>query len=216
MPMTDRLCVSNMAVECGAKAGIFPSDGITKAYLESRGRAGDFKPLAGDPDAEVEREFEYDLGQIEPMISRPHFVDNTAKVSEMEPIKVNQVHIGTCTNGRIEDFRLAAAMLKGKRIASGIRLLVTPGSRGILKEGMADGTFQTLIDAGALVNAPGCGPCVGVHAGVLADGDVCVSTQNRNFQGRMGNPEGGIYLSSTPTAVACALTGKITDPREFL
>ncbi|MFW5798378.1 MAG: 3-isopropylmalate dehydratase large subunit [Planctomycetota bacterium] len=216
MPMCERLSISNMAVECGAKAGIFPSDDITRQYLERMGRGGDYTPLAGDPDAEVEKSFEYDLGDIEPQIACPHFVDNVKPVCEMEPIHVDQVAIGTCTNGRIEDFRLVAKMMKGKKVAEGTRLIVTPGSRAILTEGMADGTFATLVEAGAAMNMPGCGSCVGVHAGILADDEVCVATQNRNFQGRMGNPNAGIYLTSPLTAAACALTGKVTDPREFM
>ncbi len=137
-------------------------------------------------------------------------------VGDVDPVHVDQVFLGTCTNGRIEDFHDALAVLKGRKVADGTRLLVTPGSRGVLLEGMADGTFQALVEAGAVVTGPGCGACVGVHAGILGDNEVCVSTQNRNFKGRMGNPDAFIYLASPVTAAACAITGKITDPREFL
>jgi len=216
LTMPARFTISNMAVECGAKVGLFPSDEKTREYLKAQGRGGDWKPLAPDPDAEYEREFEFDVSTLEPTVACPHFVDNTKLVREAGDVKADQVFIGTSTNGRLEDFRIAASILKGRRVAPGVRLICTPGSRQVYMQGLIDGTFETLIEAGACITGPGCGACVGVHEGVLGDGEVCVATQNRNFKGRMGNPKGFIYLASPATAAATAVTGKLTDPREFL
>lgn len=216
--MTGRFTISNMAVECGAKVGLFPSDGETAAYLRAQGREGDFREIAPDPDAEYERELAFDVSGLEPQAACPHFVDNVKPVAEAakEGVRVHQVFMGTSTNGRLDDFRVAAEMLKGKQVAKGTRALVTPGSRQVLLEGMKEGVFQILADAGCVITGPGCGACVGVHEGVLADGEVCVSTQNRNFKGRMGNPNAFLYLVSPATAAATALTGRLTDPREAL
>jgi 3-isopropylmalate/(R)-2-methylmalate dehydratase large subunit len=216
LSMAGRLTISNMAVECGAKVGLFNSDETTKQYLEDLGRPEKFQPLSADPDAHYERELEFNVAGLEPMIACPHFVDNVKPISKVDKVKVDQIFIGTSTNGRLEDFRQAASILKGKKVASGTRLLITPGSRKVLLDGLADGTFQTLAAAGGVITGPGCGACVGVHEGVLADGEVCLSTQNRNFKGRMGNPNAFIYLASPATAAATAMTGEITDPREFL
>ena len=216
LSMPGRLCMSNMAVECGAKVGLFNSDEVTRKFLESCGRVERYVPMSADPDATYEWTLDFDVSTLEPMLACPHFVDNVQPVRAVEPVAVNQVFIGTSTNGRLEDFRVAAAILKGKKIASSVRLLITPGSRKTLLDGLADGTFQTLAEAGGTITGPGCGACVGVHEGVLGDGEVCVATQNRNFKGRMGNPNAFIYLASPATAAATAVTGKITDPREFL
>jgi len=150
------------------------------------------------------------------MVACPHFVDNTRPVGEVGEVKVDQVFIGTSTNGRLEDFHIAAGVLKGRRVNPGTRLIVTPGSRRVYMDALRDGTLQTFVEAGGVVTGPGCGACVGVHEGVLGDGEVCVSTQNRNFKGRMGNPDAFLYLVSPATAAATAVTGKITDPRELL
>ena len=216
LSMAGRFTISNMAVECGAKVGLFNTDEVTRKYFEKLGRPEVFIALAPDPDALYEREIAIDVSTLEPKIACPHTVDNVKSVSALEGTKVDQVFIGTCTNGRLEDFRQAAAMLKGRKVAVGTRLLITPVSRRELLDGLADGTFQTLAEAGGVITGPGCGACVGVHEGVLADGEACLSTQNRNFKGRMGNPNSFIYLASPATAAATALTGKITDPRHYM
>ncbi|RLC47124.1 MAG: 3-isopropylmalate dehydratase large subunit [Candidatus Coatesbacteria bacterium] len=217
MDISGRFTIANMAVEAGAKVGLFPSDDVTQDYLQRMGRGDAFRPMFADEDAEYERVIEIDASKLEPTVAFPHTVDNTrtmSQIREMDPVNIDQVYIGTCTNGRLEDLQTAAAILKGKHRDKDTRLLVAPASRKILKAALNDGTLQTLIDAGALVLPPGCGPCVGVHQGVLGDGEACLSTQNRNFLGRMGNPKGLIYLASPATAAATALTGRITDPRE--
>jgi len=211
-----RFTITNMAIEAGGKTGIIPTDETTKKYLESRGRGEKFREIKSDPDAIYEKVFEIDVSEIEPMVAFPHTVDNTKKISDVKDIKINQVYIGTCTNGRLEDLHIAANILKGKEVASGLRLIVIPASREIYLKAMADGTLQTFAEAGANILAPGCGPCVGVHEGVLGDGEKVLSTQNRNFKGRMGNPDAFIYLSSPATAAASAIKGKITDPRKLL
>jgi len=216
MPMTDRFCLSNMAVEAGGKAGIIASDEITREYLESRGRGDKFRLIEADPDAEYERVIQIDASKLEPTVSCPHTVDNIALASELKDIKVDQVFIGSCTNGRIEDLRIAAEILKDKKVHKDVRLLVVPASREVFLQATKEGTLETLVEAGAAVNTPGCGPCVGVHAGILGDDEVCLSTQNRNFQGRMGNPKGNIYLSSPAVAAYSAITGVISDPRNLL
>jgi 3-isopropylmalate/(R)-2-methylmalate dehydratase large subunit len=214
--MCGRITISNMAVECGAKAGIFPADAVTKAYLESMGRGGSFRSLSGDADAHCDRVLEINLSKLAPTISKPHFVDNTCAVDQVGDVPVSQVFLGTCTNGQAEDFDIAAAILKGKQVAKGTRLICAPPSRKVLMEIVHSGAFMTLCEAGAAFVTPGCGACVGVHSGILADDEVCLSTQNRNFQGRMGNPKASIYLASPATAAATAIKGKIADPREFL
>ncbi len=216
LSLAGRLTIANMAVECGAKVGLFNSDELTRQYLDRLGRREEYLPLSADPDALYERVLEFDVGGFEPMMACPHFVDNVKPIRDVEPIHVDQVFIGTSTNGRLEDFHQAAAILQGKSVASGTRLLVTPGSRRVLLEGLTDGTFQIFAQAGGIITGPGCGACVGVHEGVLADGEVCVATQNRNFKGRMGNPNSFIYLASPASAAAAAITGRITDPRDFL
>ncbi|MFP4058703.1 MAG: 3-isopropylmalate dehydratase large subunit [Candidatus Brocadiia bacterium] len=216
MAIEDRLTVANIVVECGAKAGLFPADERTRDFLEARGRGERYRPIAPDPGASYEETLEFDLATLEPTVACPHQPDNTRPVGELADVAVNQVYIGTCTNGRLSDFHVAARILEGRRVAPGVRLLLTPGSRQILQEGMADGTFPTLVAAGGVLTAPGCGACVGVHDGVLGDGEVCLSTQNRNFQGRMGNPQAFIYLASPAVAAATAIEGSIADPRAYL
>ena len=214
MPMYRRLTIANMAIEAGAKVGIFPSDGVTRNYLRTQGREVGYRDITPDTDAAYERTIKIDSGSLQPMVARPHVVDNVAPASTLSDIKINQAFIGTCTNGRLEDLREAAVMLQGKKAASGVRLLVCPASKKIFTQAIEEGYISAIIEAGGIVMPPGCAACLGLHQGVLADGEACISTANRNFKGRMGNPEGSIYLASTATAIASAITGSITDPRE--
>ncbi|MBN2487847.1 MAG: 3-isopropylmalate dehydratase large subunit [Methanosarcinaceae archaeon] len=216
MTMSERFTLSNMAVEAGAKTGLIESDETTKAYLEEKGRGDKFRPISADGDAVYERVIEVDASELEPMISAPHTVDNTSTAKELAGTKVDQVFIGTCTNGRLDDLGIAAEILKGKHRHPDTRLIVTPASQDVYLQALKAGYIETFVKAGAAVMAPGCGACVGVHQGILADGEVCLATQNRNFKGRMGNTEGYIYLSSPATAAASAIAGKIVDPREVL
>ena len=216
MQMSDRFTLSNMAVEAGAKAGLIASDKITQDYLVSRGRGDKFVEINSDPDASYERIIEVDVTRLEPTVSCPHTVDNTKPANSLNDIKVDQIFIGSCTNGRIEDLRVSANILKDKKINPDIRLLVIPASRDVFLQADKEGLIEIFVKAGASIMTPGCGPCVGVHAGILGDDEVCLSTQNRNFQGRMGNTKGSIYLCSPATAAASAITGFITDPRGML
>ncbi len=216
MSMSDRFTVSNMAVEAGAKVGLFETDEKTKAYLKEHGRETEYKEIKADSDAVYERVININLNDLKPTISCPHTVDNTKAIDEMDRVKVNQVYIGTCTNGRMEDLRIAANILKGKKVHEDVRLLITPASRKVFLEALDEGLISTFVEAGAAIVTSGCGACVGVHAGILGDGEVCLATQNRNFQGRMGNTEGYIYLSSPATAAYSAIKGYIADVREIL
>lgn len=213
MTMADRFTLANMAVEAGAKAGLFVTDEKTKQYLKDHGREDKYIEVAPDEDAVYERIIEIDASKLEPTVSCPHTVDNTKLAKDLSNIKVNQVFIGTCTNGRIEDLRIAAEILKGKTINPDTRLIVVPASREIYLQAMEEGLLKVFVEAGGQILGPGCGPCVGVHAGTLGDGEVCLATQNRNFQGRMGNTKGFIYLASPATAAVSAVNGYITDPR---
>ncbi len=216
MSMAERFTLANMVVEAGAKTGLFPTDETTHRYLESRGRGALFRSLQPDPDAEYERVIAIDASSLEPTISKPHSVDNIALARELTGEKIAQVFIGTCTNGRLEDMAIAAKILRGRKRHPKVRLLVAPASREVFMEAIGAGYIQTLLEAGAVLLPPGCGPCVGVHQGVLGNGEACLSTANRNFKGRMGNPEAFIYLASPATAAASAIAGEITDPREFM
>lgn len=216
MSVEERMTLCNMAVEAGAKAGLCAADEVTHRFLEDQGRGEDYVPLSPDPDAVYERVIELDASQLSPQVATPHFVDNARPIEEVEGMSIDQVFIGTCTNGRLSDLRVAAGILKGRKVHPHLRLLVGPASRKTYLAALREGLIETFVEAGAIILPPGCGACVGVHQGVLADGERCLSTQNRNFQGRMGNPRGEILLSSPATAAATAVRGQITDPREFI
>ncbi len=212
LSMDDRLCICNMAIEAGAKNGIFPVDEITKAYLEGRGsRAPQY--FAADADAEYEKTVVIDLSALVPTVSWPHLPENTHPASEGADIAIDQVVIGSCTNGRLEDMEAAYRILCGKHVAKGVRTIIIPATMHIYRECIQRGWATAFIDAGCIVSTPTCGPCLGGYMGVLAAGERCVSTTNRNFVGRMGHVESEVYLASPATAAASALTGHITDPR---
>jgi 3-isopropylmalate/(R)-2-methylmalate dehydratase large subunit len=214
--MSGRFTIANMAVEAGAKAGIFPSDDVTKDYLVAQGRGKGYQSLGADADAIYEQTIQIDLAALEPTVARPHTVDNVALARELKGTKIQQVFIGTCTNGRLEDLEMAAGILKGKKHHQDTRLIIAPASRQVYLESLARGYLETLVEAGATLLPPGCGPCLGLHQGILGDGEACLSTSNRNFKGRMGNPKASVYLGSPATAAATALAGEITDPREVI
>ena len=214
--MPQRLTVSNMAVEAGAKVGIFPADEVTRRFLMEQDRENHYMPVMADDDAVYEKTIKIKLGELEPMVAKPHKVDNVVPVREVAGTKVQQVSIGTCTNGRLEDLKIASKILKGQYRHPQTRLIITPASRDILLAATTAGYIETFLEAGGIILPPGCGSCLGLHQGVLGDGESCFSTANRNFKGRMGSPEAFIYLGSPATAAATAIKGEITDPREFL
>jgi 3-isopropylmalate/(R)-2-methylmalate dehydratase large subunit len=216
MSMSGRFTIANRAVEAGAKVGLFESDATTQEFLESRGRGKDYQPLAADKGAVYEQVIKIKGSELEPTVAMPHTVDNTSLVSTVKGTAIQQVVIGTCTNGRLEDLAVAAGILKGKKRAKTVRLIIAPASRRVFLDAIEAGYIQTFVESGAMILPPGCGPCLGLHQGALGDGEACLSTANRNFQGRMGNPKGFIYLGSPATAAASALTGEITDPREVM
>ncbi len=209
MSMSERFTLANMAVEAGAKCGLFVADEKTKAFLKSRGREDKFVSIRPDADAVYERVIKINAEDVPHTVSCPHTVDNTKTVDELKDVKVDQVFIGTCTNGRIEDLRIAAEILDGKTVNPDVRLLICPASKDVYLQALDEGLITTFVKANAAILPPGCGPCVGVHAGTLADGEVCLATQNRNFQGRMGNTKGFIYLASPYVAAYTALRGYI-------
>jgi homoaconitate hydratase family protein len=214
LTMDDRLTMTNMGVEMGAKAAVFEVDQVTVDYLDSAGVSPDaFEPIRADADAVYMRELTCDMSEIGPVVARPHAVDNLATVEEVAGTKVDQCLVGTCTNGRASDFELAASILRGRRVAEGCRLLLLPASKSALQEALSSGAMTALVDAGGMLLPPGCGPCLGAHLGVLAPGERCLSTANRNFKGRMGCADAEIFLASPATVAASALHGEIRDPR---
>jgi 3-isopropylmalate/(R)-2-methylmalate dehydratase large subunit len=214
MPTSGRLVLCNMTVEAGATAGIVPPDAETERYLRDEAGVKDALDLFGpDADAIYDRVLEIDVGTLGPQIACPHAVDNVKPIGEVKGRKVQQIVVGSCTNGRLDDLEMAARILKGRRVADGTRLLVFPASWRIYSEALRLGYLRDLVAAGAVVCNPGCGPCLGVHQGALADGETALATTNRNFKGRMGNPNAEVYLCSTAVAAASALTGEISDPR---
>jgi 3-isopropylmalate/(R)-2-methylmalate dehydratase large subunit len=216
LEIAGRMTIANMSVEAGGKVGLFPSDEITRGWLGRMGRPEDFKRLASDPDAIYEKTVRISAKDLKPTIACPHQVDNTMTIDEIGEVKVDQVFLGTSCNGRLEDLHVAAQILKGRRVHPKMRMIVTPGSRQVYMEALKDGTMELFIESGAMVTPPGCGGCVGLHEGVLGDGEVCLATQPRNFKGRMGSPKSFIYLGSPAVAGATAIEGKIADPREYL
>jgi len=215
MPTSGRLVLCNMAVEAGATAGVVPPDEETIRYLHDEAGVEDELDLfAADPDAEYERVIEIDATQLGPQIACPHTVDNVKSIDEIKGKKINQIVVGSCTNGRLDDIEIVARTLKGKHVAEGTRMLVFPASWRIYSDAMEAGYLRDLIAAGAVVCNPGCGPCLGIHQGALGDNEVALATTNRNFKGRMGNPGAEVFLCSPAVAAASALTGVISDPRE--
>ncbi len=209
MSMSERFTLANMAVEAGAKAGLFETDEKTYEYLKERKREDKFKEIKMDSDAQYERIIKIDASIIQPMVACPHTVDNVKPASELKDVKINQVFIGTCTNGRIEDLRIAANVLKGNKVSPDVRLIIVPASKDTYIQASREGLLEIFLEAGANLLPSGCGPCVGVHGGILGEGEVCLATQNRNFQGRMGNTKGFIYLASPYTAAKSAIKGCI-------
>ena len=212
LSVAGRMTLCNMAIEMGAKAGIIPPDNKTFDFLKNRSKA-DFEPIYADSDAKYCQEVEYDANDIEPQIACPHEVDNVVPLSDVSGTPIDQAFLGTCTNGRLEDLVIAADILKGKTVA--VRTIAAPASRSVLLEAVDLGVFETLIKAGVSFITPGCGPCLGAHQGIIAEGENCISTANRNFKGRMGKG-GNVYLASPASVAAAALKGEITDPREFI
>jgi 3-isopropylmalate/(R)-2-methylmalate dehydratase large subunit len=215
LSVDERFTISNMAIEFGAKAGIMRADKKVMEWLKKHGKKTP-RPVDADKDAKYMKVMEFDASKIGPQIAKPHQVDNVSPIEEVEGTVIQQGFIGTCTNGRVNDFEVAAKILKGKKIADGTRLILAPASKDINMELIKKGIYQTLVEAGGLFVTPGCGPCVGTHNGVPSDGENVISTANRNFKGRMGNVNSFIYLGSPATVAASMLTGKITDPRKYI
>ena len=209
-----RFTISNMAVEIGAKIGIMEADNKVLKWMSQRTRK-EPHPVKADIDARYAAVKQYDISKLSPQVAKPHAVDNVSDVEELADVKIDQAYLGTCTNGRFEDLEIASKILKGKTVHPDVKFIVAPASREIFLEALKRGLIETLTKAGCVVVGPGCGPCVGTHNGVLADGEVCISTANRNFKGRMGNPNSFIYLASPATVAASAIAGHISDPREY-
>ena len=213
--ISGRMTLCNMTVEMGAKTGLINPDEETFNYVKSRARRP-FRALKSDPDAKYEKTLEVDVDRLEPQIACPHSVDNVKPVKSVEGTEINQAFLGSCTNGRLEDLKAAAEILKGKKISRGVRMIVTPASQEVYLQALKNGFLEIFVKAGALVTNPTCGACFGGHMGLLAPGEVCVSSSNRNFVGRMGSPEAEIYLASPVTVAASALAGKIVDSVAYL
>ena len=215
LSMDDRFTIANMAIEAGGKNGIFPVDEKAEAYMKEHSSRS-YKIYEADPDAVYDEEYTIDLSQLKPTIAFPHLPENTKTIDEItEDVKIDQVVIGSCTNGRMEDLRTAAAVLKGRKVKKGVRCIVIPATQAIYLQAMEEGLLKIFIEAGAVVSTPTCGPCLGGYMGILAAGERCVSTTNRNFVGRMGHVDSEVYLASPATAAASAVTGKISAPAEL-
>jgi len=214
LSMDDRLCICNMAIEAGGKNGIFPVDETTIEYLTGRSKRP-WTVYEADEDAEYEQTIEIDLSELESTVAYPHLPENAHLAKDSNHIKIDQVVIGSCTNGRLEDMEAAYKILNGKKIADGVRGIIIPGTMAIYKECIVRGWTEAFIDAGCVVSTPTCGPCLGGYMGILAEGERCISTTNRNFVGRMGHVKSEVYLASPAVAAASALTGYITDPAQL-
>ncbi len=214
MSIAERMTLCNMGIEMGAKNAVCPPDKKVMEHIRGIAKTDEWEAMWADDDAVYAQELEYDLGALEPGVAKPHTVDNFAPVSKVKGEQIHQAFLGSCTNARIEDLRAAAAILKGKEVA--VRTIVIPASWGVYRQAMKEGLIDVFLDAGCVISNPGCGPCMGNHEGILAPGETCISTANRNFKGRMGNKESFIYLASPMTVAASALKGEITDPREVL
>ena len=214
LSMSDRLTISNMAIEAGGKNGIFPVDDITLAYLKAHGEKTP-RIFAADPDADYDETVTIDLSALRPTVAFPHLPENTRPIDEVGDVPIQQVVIGSCTNGFLADLEVAAAILKGRKVADGVRCIIIPATQQIYLDAMEEGLLRTFIEAGAIVSTPTCGPCLGGHMGVLAAGERSVSTTNRNFVGRMGHVESEVYLASPAVAAASAVAGKIADPDQI-
>ena len=214
LTMDDRFTIANMAIEAGGKNGIFPVDDLTRAYMKEHSKRP-FVEYEADADAEYDEEYTIDLSTLKPTVAFPHLPENTKTIDEVGNVKIDQVVIGSCTNGRMDDLRIAAKILEGKKVAKGLRVIVIPATQRIYLDAMEEGLIRTFIEAGAVVSTPTCGPCLGGYMGVLAEGERCVSTTNRNFVGRMGHVESEVYLASPAVAAASAITGKISGPDEI-
>ena len=215
LSMDDRFTIANMAIEAGGKNGIFPVDDIALAYINEHAKGKKYTVYEADPDAEYDEEYTIDLSKLTPTVAFPHLPENTHTFDDIDDIKIDQVVIGSCTNGRIDDLRIAAEVLTDHHIAEGMRCIVIPATQKIYMQAMEEGLLKTFIEAGAIVSTPTCGPCLGGYMGVLASGERCVSTTNRNFVGRMGAIDSEIYLASPAVAAASAVTGKISQPSEL-
>ncbi len=211
LSMDDRFTIANMAIEAGAKNGIFPVDDKTKAYLEEHTKRS-YKVYEADEDAEYDETYTIDLSSLKPTVAFPHLPENTKTIDQVGDIAIDQVVIGSCTNGRIDDMRIAAKVLKGRHVAQGIRCIIIPATQAVYLQAMEEGLLKIFIEAGAIVSTPTCGPCLGGYMGILAEGERCVSTTNRNFVGRMGHVNSEIYLASPAVAAASAVTGRISCP----
>lgn len=213
LSMDDRLCIANMAIECGAKNGIFPVDDVTRAYVDAR-KTRDYTVYVADDDAEYDQVIEIDMSALRPTVAFPHLPENTKTIDETEKehVVIDQAVIGSCTNGRIEDMRAAAAILKGRKVSSHVRTIVIPATQQIYLQCIEEGLAKIFVEAGAIVSTPTCGPCLGGHMGILAKGERAIATTNRNFVGRMGHPESEVYLSNPAVAAASAVKGYICDP----
>ena len=214
LSMDDRFTITNMAIEAGGKNGIFPVDDVAKQYMEEHSKRP-YVVYEADEDAVYEDEYTIDLSALKPTVAFPHLPENTRTIDEVAEVQIDQVVIGSCTNGRLEDLRIAASVMKGKKVKKGVRVIVIPATQKIYLDAMEEGLLRTFIEAGAIVSTPTCGPCLGGYMGVLAEGERCVSTTNRNFVGRMGHPKSEVYLVSPAVAAASAIAGKIISPEDI-